>query len=137
MGEDIRTALGTWPIENEQPVKYRKRVLDSDDEEEMRELPEEEQRLARLTKVLRRYVPSQAVVKRSAVVEESNVAMRAWLGVNEGVAKAPGVKGRRGPDRGKRTIAVTSGTKRKEAKRSGLGTLVGWVVKAPKDGDSI
>ena len=52
-------------------------MLDSDDKEEMRALPEEEQRLARQTKVLRRYVPTQAVVKRPAAVEESNVAMRA------------------------------------------------------------
>ena len=48
--------------------------------------------------MLRWYAPSQAVVKRPAVVEESNVAMRAWLGVHEGVAKAPGIKGRRDPD---------------------------------------
>ena len=46
VGEDIRTALGTWPLEEGQPVDYRKRVLDSDDEEEMLALPEEEQRLA-------------------------------------------------------------------------------------------
>ena len=53
--------------------KNRKRVLDSDDEEEIRALPEEEQGLARRTKVLRRYVPIQAVVKRPAAVEESNL----------------------------------------------------------------
>ena len=33
VGEDIRTALGTWPMKNGQPVEYRKRVLDSDGEE--------------------------------------------------------------------------------------------------------
>ena len=66
------------------------------------------------------------------MVEESNVAMRAWLGVNEGVAK-----GRRGSDRGKRVTAVTSGTKLKGAKGSGQGTLAGWVVRAPKDGDGV
>ena len=27
VGEGIRTALGTWPMENEQLVEYRKRVL--------------------------------------------------------------------------------------------------------------
>ena len=97
----------------------------------MRELPEEEQQLARQTKMLKRYAPSQAVVKRLAVVEESNVAMRAWLGV----AKAPGIKGRRDPDRGKKAAAVTSGTKRKGAKRPGQGTLASWVVRTPKDDD--
>lgn len=71
MGEDIRSALGIWPTENGQPVEYRKRVLDSDDE---KELPEEEQRLARCTKALRRYAPSQTVAKRPSVVEESNAA---------------------------------------------------------------
>ena len=134
VGEDIRTALGTWPLEEGQPVDYRKRVLDSDDEEEMRVLPEEEQRLARRTKVLRRYVPTQAVVKRPAVVEESNVAMRAWLGVSEGAATAPEVgKSKRGLVRGKGAPEVTSGSKKKGVKRSGQGFLAGWVVRTPKD----
>ena len=133
VGEDIRTALGTWPLEDDQPVEYRKRVLDSDDEEEMRALPEEEQRLARRTKVLRRYVPTQAVVKRPAAVEESNVAMRAWL-VSEGAARAPDEgKGKWGHDSGKRATAVTSGSKKNEAKRPGQGTLAGWVARTPKD----
>ena len=109
-------------------------MLDSDDEEEIRDLPEEEQRLARRTKVLRRYVPSQTVVKRLAVVEESNEAICAWLGMHAGVAKVPGVKGRRDPDRGKWAVAVTSGTKQKGAKRTGQGTLAGWVVRTPKAG---
>ena len=47
VGEDIRSALGTWPMENGQPVEYRKRMLDSDDDEEIRDLPEQDQRLAR------------------------------------------------------------------------------------------
>ena len=82
-------------------MEYRKRVLDSNDEE-IRALPQEEQGLTRRTKVLRRHVPTQAVVKRPVVVEESNVAMRAWLGVSEGTAKAPDVgKGKRGLARGK------------------------------------
>ena len=51
-GEDIRSALGTWLMENGQPAEYRKRVLDSDNDEEIRDLPEEEQRLVRRTKVL-------------------------------------------------------------------------------------
>ena len=106
VGEDIRTALGTWPLENGQPVEYRKRVLDSDEEEQMRDHPEEEQRLSRRAKVLKRYVPSQAVAKRPAVVEESNMAIRAWLGVNEGVERAPGTaKSKRGLDRDKRDEA--------------------------------
>ena len=114
VGEDIRSALGTWPLEGGQPVEYRKRVLDSDEEKEIRALLEEEQGLARRTKVLRRYVPTQAVVKRPAVVEESNVAMRAWLGVDEGAAKAPDVrKSERGCIRGKGAPAVASGSKKK------------------------
>ena len=52
----------------------------SDDDEEMRDLLEEEQSLAQRSKVLRRYVPSQPVAKQH-VVEESNVAICAWLGV--------------------------------------------------------
>ena len=136
VGEDIRTALGTWSLEDGQPVEYRKSLLDSDDEEEMRALPEEEQRLARRTKVLRRYVPTQAVVKRPAAVEESNVAMRTWLGVSEVAARAPDVwKGKWGHDRGKKATVVTSGSKKKGAKRPGQGTLAGWVVRTPKDGD--
>ena len=93
-------------MESGQPVEYRKRVLDSDDEEEIRDLPEEEQRLARRTKVQRWYVPSQTVVKRPVTLEESNVAMCAWLGVHAGVAKVTGVKGRRDADSGKGTAAV-------------------------------
>ena len=68
-------------------MECRKRELDSDDEEELRAFPKEEQRLSRRTKVLRWYVPTQTVVKRPAAVEESNVAMRAWLGVSEGAAR--------------------------------------------------
>ena len=74
MGEDIRSALGIWPTENGQPVECRRRVLDSDDEKEMRDLQEEEQRLARRSKVLRRHVPLQPGAKRP-VVEESNAAI--------------------------------------------------------------
>ena len=55
-------------------MECRRRVLDSDDEKEMRDLMEEEQRLARRSKVLRRYVPSQPGAKRP-MVEESNVAI--------------------------------------------------------------
>ena len=51
VGEDIRSAHGTWPMENGQPVEYRKRMLDSDDDEEIRDLPEKDQRLARRTKI--------------------------------------------------------------------------------------
>ena len=51
VGEDIRSALGTWSMENGQPVEYRKRMLDSDDDEEIRDLPEKDQRLARRTKI--------------------------------------------------------------------------------------
>ena len=69
--------------------------------------------------MLRRHVPSQTVVKRSAKIEESNEAMCTRLGMHVGVAKVPGVKGRRDPDRGKRAAVVTSGTKRKGAKRTG------------------
>ena len=136
VGEDIRTALGTWPLEEGiQPVEYRKRVLDSDDDEEIRALPEEEQGIARPTKVLRRYVPIQAVVKRPAAAEESNVAIRAWLGAIEGAAKAPDVgKSKRGCVRGKGAPAVAKGSKKKWVKRSGQGSLAGWVVRTPKDG---
>ena len=135
VGEDIRSALGTWPLEDGQPVEYRKRVLDSDDEEEIRALPEEEQGLARRTKVLKRYVPIQAVVKRPAAVEESNVAIRAWLGASEGTAKASNVeKSKRGCVRGKGATAVASGSKKKGVKQSGQGTLAGWVVRTPRDG---
>ena len=136
VGKDIWTALGTWSLEGANRWNGRKRELDSDDEEELRAFPKEEQRLSRRTKVLRRYVPTQIVVKRPAAVEESNVAMRAWLGVSEGAArvKAPDVgKGKRGPDRGKRVTTVTSGAKKKGANRSGLGSLAGWVVRTPKD----
>lgn len=55
-------------------------MLDSDDEEELRALPEEEQRLTRRTKAPRRYAPSQTVVKGPSVVEESNVAMLRMVG---------------------------------------------------------
>ena len=120
VGEDIRSALGTWPLEEGQPVEYRKRVLDSDDDEEIRALPEEEQGLARRTKVLRRYVPTQVVVKRPAVVEESNVAMRAWLGVGEGAAAVSAVgKGKRSLVRGKGAPAVASGSAKKGGKADG------------------
>ena len=135
VGEDIRSALGTWPLEEGQPVEYRKRVLDSDDVEEIRALPEEEQGLARRTKVLRRYVPIQAVVKRPVAVEESNVAIRAWLGAGEGAAKASNVgKSKRGCVRGKGAAAVTRVPKKKGVKQSGQGSLAGWVVRTPKEG---
>ena len=84
---------------------------------------------------MRRYVPIQAVVKRPAAVEESNVAIRAWLGAGEGAAKAPNVgKSKRGCARGKGATAVASGSKKKGVKQSGQGSLVGWVVRTPKDG---
>ena len=84
--------------------------------------------------MLRRYVPTQAVVKRP-VVEESNVAMRAWLGVGEGAATAPDVgKVKRGLAKGKGAAAVPSGSKKKGVKRSGQGSLAGWVIRTPKDG---
>ena len=68
--------------------------------------------------MLRRYVPSQAVVKRPAVVEESNVALRAWLGVRAGVSRATGtIRSGQEPVSGKWAAAVTSGTR--ERGRSG------------------
>ena len=116
-------------------MEYRKRVLDSGDEEEIRALPEEDQGLARRTKVLRRYGPIQAVVKRPAAVEESNVAIRAWLGAGEGAAKATDVgKSKRGCVKGKGALAAASGSKKKGVKRSGQGSLAGWVVRTPKVG---
>ena len=48
-----------------------------------------------------------------AEVEESNEAMCAWLGMHAGIAKVPGVKGRRDPARGKRrSQAGQSGRRR-------------------------
>ena len=42
VGKDIRSALGIWPTENGQLVEYRKQMLDSDEKEEIRHVPEEE-----------------------------------------------------------------------------------------------
>ena len=66
-------------------MEYRKRVLDSDDQEEMRDLPEEEQRLTRGSEVFRRYIPSQPVVIRH-VVKERDVIICARLGVQAGLS---------------------------------------------------
>ena len=60
-------------------------MLDSDDEEEMRDLPEEEERLTRSSKVLRRYVLSHPVVIRPVVVER-DVIISARLGVQAGLS---------------------------------------------------
>lgn len=40
MGKNIRSSLGIWPTETGQPLECRKRVLNSDEEEEIRNLPE-------------------------------------------------------------------------------------------------
>ena len=59
------------------------------------------------------------------------MAIFAWLGVHAGVAKVICVKGGQEPVGGKRAVAVTSGTKGKGSKRTGQGTLAGWVAKTP------
>ena len=55
-------------------MEYRKWELDSDDEDEMRDL-QEERSLARRAKVLRQYIPSQPVVKRPVVEQRGNLCL--------------------------------------------------------------
>ena len=95
MGEDFRSALGTWPMENGQPVEYRKRMLDSDDDEEIRDLPEKEQRLARRTKVLRRYAPTGSGQTPGGGREEQRGNVR-LAGCACGCSEGSGRQGRQG-----------------------------------------
>ena len=59
VSHDIRK-YATWPQQDGQPEGYRRRLLDSDDEDELALLPVDQRAVARSAKVIRRYVPSAA-----------------------------------------------------------------------------
>ena len=75
---DIRR-YATWPPQDGQPEGYRRRLLDSDDEDELALLPVDQRTAARSAKVIRRYIPS-AAPERTAPPPEDPARMHAWLG---------------------------------------------------------
>ena len=75
---DIRK-YATWPQQDDQPEGYRRRLLDSDDEDELATLPVNQRAVARSAKVIRRYVPA-AAPERTAPPPEDPKRMQAWLG---------------------------------------------------------
>ena len=78
VSHDIRK-YATWPQQDGQPEGYRRRLLDSDDEDELALLPVDQRAAARSAKVIRRYVPS-AAPERTAPPPEDPARMQAWLG---------------------------------------------------------
>ena len=78
VSHDIRK-YATWPQQDGQPEGYRKRPLDSDDEDELALLPVDQRAAARSAKVIRRYVPS-ADPKRTTRPPEDPMRIQAWLG---------------------------------------------------------
>ena len=78
VSHDIRK-YSTWPQQDGRPEGYRRRLLDSDDEDELAMLPVDQRAMARSTKVIRRYVPSAAPT-RTAPPPEDPIRMQAWLG---------------------------------------------------------
>ena len=78
VSHDIRK-YATWPQQDGQPEGYRRRLLDSDEEDELALLPVDQRAAARSAKVIRRYVPSVAP-ERTAPPPEDPARMHAWLG---------------------------------------------------------
>ena len=75
---DIRKYV-TWPQQDGQPEGYRQRLLDSDEEDELANLPVDQRAAARSAKVIRKYVPS-AAPERAAPPPEDPMGMQVWLG---------------------------------------------------------
>ena len=71
VSHDIRK-YATWPQQDGQPEGYRRRLLDSDDEEgdKLALLPVDQRAAARSAKVIRRYVPSAAPERTAPPLED-------------------------------------------------------------------
>ena len=78
VSHDIRK-YATWPQQDGQPEGYRQRLLDSDEEDELANLPVDQRAAARSAKVIRKYVPS-AAPERAAPPPEDPMGMQVWLG---------------------------------------------------------
>ena len=77
VSHDIRK-YATWSQQNGQPEGYRRRLLDSVDEDYLANLSVDQRLAARSAKVIRRYVPS-AAPECTAPPPVDTARMQAWL----------------------------------------------------------